>query len=575
MDIVKALKNEVVEVAPHQTVFNSRILSHLKSPAPVPPARPSFTVPLYKSVDVGKLVKNNDSRIRHNAAASTSRTSQILADTVVANEDEDTMNDDPQYHVEISQILPLNRAEQLSILLIRYFPNVRKHLVELILDTLLGQNAHHNLYTWSSTSSEFLEHTNLFVKFKSLAVLKWFYVEYCDSISTILNSDNCSFLGDDSLEAHFNSIRASDFEIDLSQADSVLRRILDNPHSFESSSSHKGTEDLDKVMSFYKDYKVDNNELIDVPGSMKENIVREIIVFRSKMLSLERENRKQEIELERVKTRERLKKVFEELRETHMEDAKTLLPESSDNESDLNSENEFEELDEQEYQEYLDMMKAEATEKEYQSRLERITKKEDAERGPLVARLAQLQEYDDHLIDNKLQYIDQAKLAADFISGGAESEVANLPRDSLLRLYFSDHLRYVDLRDAQRSFEAKRDDLDRAAELEERSRNLKTYIESSASPVFDLQVPPLSINRGKIIKELNSAQSDELQQKINNLVAEYLGIHDDFLLEVINTNLMTHNLDGKEELIADLTEVLDDDAKSLVDDLWLFISNLQ
>ena len=48
---------------------------------------------------------------------------------------------------------------------------------------------------------------------------------------------------------------------------------------------------------------MDNNDLIDIPNNMKENIIKDIIKFRSRMLLIEKEQRKKEIEMERIKTK--------------------------------------------------------------------------------------------------------------------------------------------------------------------------------------------------------------------------------------------------------------------------------
>lgn len=67
-------------------------------------------------------------------------------------------------------------------------------------------------------------------------------------------------------------------------------------------------------MQSYSDYKVDYNDLIDVPNEMKEGIIRDIIKFRSRMLLIEKENRQKQIENERLVTKNKLNELFKGLK---------------------------------------------------------------------------------------------------------------------------------------------------------------------------------------------------------------------------------------------------------------------
>lgn len=58
------------------------------------------------------------------------------------------------------------------------------------------------------------------------------------------------------------------------------------------------------------------------------------------------------------------------------------------------------------------------------------------------------------------------------------------------------------------------------------------------------------------------------------MVENSLGIKDEFLIQVINENLETFNLNNKQELIDELIQVLDEDAESLVNELWEYIETI-
>ena len=77
-----------------------------------------------------------------------------------------------------------------------------------------------------------------------------------------------------------------------------------------------------------------------------------------------------------------------------------------------------------------------------------------------------------------------------------------------------------------------------------------------------------------IIIDLPPTVKQSLQEKIVELVEDSLGIKDEFLIQVINENLEASNLDNKQELIDELVQVLDEDAESLVNELWDYIETM-
>ena len=48
---------------------------------------------------------------------------------------------------------------------------------------------------------------------------------------------------------------------------------------------------------------MDNNDLIDIPNNMKENIIKDIIKFRSRMLLIEKNNERKKLKWKELKQR--------------------------------------------------------------------------------------------------------------------------------------------------------------------------------------------------------------------------------------------------------------------------------
>lgn len=563
----------VAGVTPYLLDSSSDILSKLKLPPINARLAPKITVPVYTSIDVTGLVKENSRHIlqsSHNAV-----NASLPLDTNSAEIDNDVgmADEEPKLFVEVSQILPSNYAAQMTTVIIRGFPHAKPKAVEQILDTLLGVKHPHKAYTWSFVIHDYVEHFVLVVQLSSLAITKWFLQTYREEAASIIGAE-CVIISNPELDAILDKIEQANRSVDLVHVASTIQKILQNPANRDAVSNQSGTEDLDKVMSYYKNYKVDPNDLIDVPSDMKSNIVAEIVTFRSKVLDIERRKRKREIEDERMKTKQRLKQIFEEVREAHVEDAAG-ENEQIDENDDYATDPEVADLDEDEYRDYLEMKRVDDMEREYNKRLKSLQATEESGRMRLIEKLSALKNYEEDLIENKLRYMDEVKAQATKISLMDTTHMTGHSA-SLLDLYTTNHDEYARKRENIRVAEEEADARDKLQE-EETNAGTRPMIDdptpSDMNNALETSVLPESSSKFNMTI-LDSQNSAVLRDKISDLVAEYLGIRDDFLIQSVYSNLQQNGLAGKEALIADLSDVLDDDAASLVNDLWKFTQDL-
>lgn len=576
---------------------NSKLLSLLKPFTPKPSAtnetpvqssnniQLDYSIPVLKSIDVSHLIKLNDTRIltqksQQSIQKGSSKTANASTDDIV---DE---NEQPQYLKPINELMPTNLKDQISLIIIKNFPNFKPISIEkllLLLIDLDDGDDNKRGFTWSLVNyDDYVDKKLIFIRFNHLIDVKWFVETYTSApLSTFFENDQVQIITDPNLTSHLEEIDAVTASKipDLIQA--RIQIMLTNPKHFQKSKK-TGTEDLDEVLAYYSNYQVDKSELIDVPTHMREAIVKEVIRFRSRVLLKEKEKRKREIEMERLKTKDKLKKLFEGIKETNEKDTTTvtnMTPEPEISKPAIEStRDEYEEMNDEEYLEYKNFEREEQLEKQYREECTRFKAREVQEREKLLDRLQYLRNYENNLMDNKLKFIEEFRsLLTDPSSSFPATTKSNTYLDSLVNLYTYNYNLYLKTRAQKRTFEQTKDEQD---ELEEKKQDEQSQM-APPKPIDEFVVAQLVNKKPKteepnpstkiVVADLSEDMKEKIHAKIVGLVREYLGIEDDVLVEVINENLQNMLLNGKKELVNELSEVLDEDADNLVNDLWDFI----
>lgn len=569
----------------------------------------NYQIPIFKSIDVSNLIDLNNTKIqtqtnetRINKAKDSSDDHQnnpLSKDYDTSGENIvggiDDIVEDIKLYVSINKLKPENFQNQLTTIIINQFPtNLKSNLIEQLLKMLMNLKK----FVWSFINHELIDLKLIFIKFDQLKDLKWFLLTYCDHISQLI--PNVTIITNDKVNEYLNNNKDSSLaKVEPSKITDNLKAkinlIINNPINYTKGKKNSGTEDLDQVLDSYSNYKVDNNDLIDIPNNMKENIIKDIIRFRSRMLLIEKEQRKKEIEMERIKTKNKLKELFEGIKENSTDSTTrkatnkaavgvTISPKVSHRD-------EYEDMNDKEYEEFIAVEERNKLNDQYNKKLKSFQNNQHAEYIKLTNKLKSLQNYESDLIDNKLKYIDNLK---------------NYQTNGLAHLYTHNYSDYLRMRSQKRSLEETKDAEDVKQELEEIKKNggqvastntntntkpstyssgvselATTSVEtpkSTTTTTNDTTDEPVA-KKSKLAKEiiiidLPPTVKQSLQEKIVELVENSLGIKDEFLIQVINENLEASNLDNKQELIDELVQVLDEDAESLVNELWDYIETM-
>lgn len=569
----------------------------------------NYQIPIFKSIDVSNLIdlnntkiqtQTNETRINKAKDSSDDHQNNPLSKDYDTNGENivggiDDIVEDIKLYVSIDKLKPENFQNQLTTIIINQFPtNLKSNLIEQLLKMLMNLKK----FVWSFINHELIDLKLIFIKFDQLKDLKWFLLTYRDHISQLI--PNVTIITNDKVNEYLNNNKDSSLaKVEPSKITDNLKAkinlIINNPINYTKGKKNSGTEDLDQVLDSYSNYKVDNNDLIDIPNNMKENIIKDIIRFRSRMLLIEKEQRKKEIEMERIKTKNKLKELFEGIKENSTDSTTrkatnkaavgvTISPKVSHRD-------EYEDMNDKEYEEFIAVEERNKLNDEYNKKLKSFQNNQHAEYIKLTNKLKSLQNYESDLIDNKLKYIDNLK---------------NYQTNGLAHLYTHNYSDYLRMRSQKRSLEEIKDAEDMKQELEEIKKNggqvastntntntkpstyssgvselATTSVEtpkSTTTTTNDTTDEPVA-KKSKLAKEiiiidLPPTVKQSLQEKIVELVENSLGIKDEFLIQVINENLEASNLDNKQELIDELVQVLDEDAESLVNELWDYIETM-
>ncbi|KHC72107.1 U1 small nuclear ribonucleoprotein component SNU71 [Candida albicans P75016] len=570
----------------------------------------NYQIPIFKSIDVSNLIDLNNIKIqtqtnetRINKAKDSSDDHQnnpsskdydTSGENIVGGIDD--IVEDIKLYVSIDKLKPENFQNQLTTIIINQFPtNLKSNLIEQLLKMLMNLKK----FVWSFINHELIDLKLIFIKFDQLKDLKWFLLTYCDHISQLI--PNVTIITNDKVNEYLNNNKDSSLaKVEPSKITDNLKAkinlIINNPINYTKGKKNSGTEDLDQVLDSYSNYKVDNNDLIDIPNNMKENIIKDIIRFRSRMLLIEKEQRKKEIEMERIKTKNKLKELFEGIKENSTDSTTRKATNKAavgvNISPKVSHRDEYEDMNDKEYEEFIAVEERNKLNDQYNKKLKSFQNNQHAEYIKLTNKLKSLQNYESDLIDNKLKYIDNLK---------------NYQTNGLAHLYTHNYSDYLRMRSQKRSLEETKDAEDVKQELEEIKKNggqvastntntntkpstyssgvselattsVETPKSTTTTTTNDTTDEPVAkkskLTKEIIIIDLPPTVKQSLQEKIVELVENSLGIKDEFLIQVINENLEASNLDNKQELIDELVQVLDEDAESLVNELWDYIETM-
>ncbi|SCU97031.1 LAME_0F18272g1_1 [Lachancea meyersii CBS 8951] len=452
---------------------------------------------------------------------------------------------------DLKQFLPITLKQQLCTVSIDGLPGaltqtqIAKFVKHLESITAKALDAPTTLHCWSYLKG--LDTMALFLRCDDctqlpLVVSCWNrlfsrWAEMNDSVKPVLHYDEntTQFLKDHGQQT---------IQMETPETDEHITALINLIQNLQDSDAQSKDENLSV------DYKVDVSTLSDLPHTSLDQLCKDIVHFRTRVVTIEKEKRAKAEYEENRRMGQHMKNVFEQIRKSKgdpklMEDEEDLDNQGGGDDDDEAGDEEDDLVVEQRKQE---KSKLEA-DRLFKELLDRHATKIEPHLHMLRQQLVREQTYESTLEQERSLYLKE-----------------------LLHLAYSP---YYDHHRSYKDEEIRRDEEDRkmyrAAEplVEQKPEKEETPFTAEPSK-FKLQISKPKEEATKLSQSGEELETvlQELRDSglIRELATEFLGEPDDDLEEFILDHLKEHA--SKPELLSELRETFDEDADVIVDRIW-------
>ena len=491
----------------------------------------------------------------------------------------------------VKQFLPITLKQQLHTISINGIKsNLTNSAIDELLNSLIGiflthleesEKTKYSLETiiecWTTVSSAGILEQTLFVRFKQDILIYphivLFLKELLSEILQIRYDSNVSLFIDDSLSASdIPKITAN--EQDKDKVPQLMKQINSDTKKMEN-------DDYDETST---EYHIDLNTLNDIPRDDLAQLCKDIVEFRTKVVTMEKEKNQQETYNERERQRTQMMKMFDKIKmNSSLKDEKsngdigTEVEDEDDQVMDGSEEKQDTETREsnRRYQDLLNKLSSEIEPRIFNihSNLENAINYEKelveniSSNKKEIIRLGNDEFYDHHRSFKELEEIKDKenrdtvgdnvtmpviKTATGTTEDQPEMGVADEERiDNVINIKFA-FKKAIDNSVNEKTEEPELDDTTTESVEIVETKTPESKMED-ALPFSDTEL---------------SDRLDKLKESkyVDELVKEYLGVYEDELVDYIFENISEHK--SKQILLNDLKETFDDDAIVMVNRIW-------
>ncbi|CCF56092.1 hypothetical protein KAFR_0A06570 [Kazachstania africana CBS 2517] len=484
-------------------------------------------------------------------------------------------------YMELQQFLPISLEQQLHTLSIQGMPSNATHgqIEHFFVECIKLSKYETALEAWTTLSSYTSGSQNVFIRLSGSSKDTEFanfviFLEYLsakfNSLQLHIDSNTRSFV-EDNTKINLETI-GSDV---LSKYNELLRDLQKQKNVNDTS-----VEDTTQ-------YQVDLNTLSDIPKDSLDQLVKDIIEFRTRVINTEKEKLISENYEENRRIKEKMTKMFERIKRSHLKD------QIEERDVDVSfEEEEVNVIDDKLIEQKQNLMAEIESEKRYKSLLKDLATVIEPRMKALQLDIEHATNYETHLVEQRPLFLKEIQnLGNDIYYDRHRTFKEEEERlDKLNREQFGDAMDVVSISTeavattGKASESIKNEKTELAAGHIKIKFAFKRAIDKSteADKEGGLEEKESEEQEGEkeetepaITSEILSFEDDELRSRISKLrsskvvdelVKEYLGVYEDELVDYIFDNI--EEFKNKKNLLEDLKETFDEDAQKIVDTIW-------
>lgn len=332
-----------------------------------------------------------------------------------------------------------------------------------------------------------------------------------------------------------------------------------------------------------RDYQIDFNTLSDLPRESLSQLCKDIMEFRTRVVSIEKEKRIKESYEESRRRKNQMMQVFDRLRKSNKNATGEDQVESDNSDDDQDEADGLDEDDDLSAEKQKQNKEKEESEQRYQEDLKNLYNQIEPRLAALHRDIKRQQNYEKTLAEERTLHLKQLLHQANdpYYDHHRTFKISEEQKDDADRKL---HGLEIPKTAADVQPETEEEPLPaRAAPAPEQIKikfAFKKAIDTSAEQANEdhstenasAKKHSLSQEYAPSVLDLNDETLEKCLRKIKDsrlvdeLVKEYLGVYEDELVEYIFDNIREHK--NKQVLLDDLKETFDEDAVTIVDKMW-------
>lgn len=488
----------------------------------------------------------------------------------------------------LKQFFPIGLQQQLHTLALQGLPNklsndgLNQFLCECIKKIVSWQGVEEaaSVETW--TNVRFFDLQTQDVYFRLAKMNDTLYSQICKSFDLLfpLSSEEP---GKYAIEFHIDSntrrfVEENGPEAKQEGAKKIQDGMIKTLATLENSNQNNEKTD-EAFVDQSTDYQVDLNTLSDLPSEYLPQLCKDIVDFRTRVVSIEKEKRVRDSYEENKRRRHQMMRIFDQIRKSKKD---TLGPEEigSDESDDEQADEGVDDEDDLQIEKQRVQRIKEASDLKYKAALSKLKHEIEPRLIALQKEITRQQNYEQTLIEERPLHLKELLHQANdpYYDHHRSFKLSEEEKDAEDRDKFGLQLAEDVVPRSETDTQAQTENhpvIEPSPEQVKIKFAFKKAIDKSIAREEPAPESPKESPRESVIPDSLPFQDEELESHldrlkesrvVDELVKEYLGVYETELVQYIFDNIRENK--NKQILLEELKETFDDDATTIVDAIW-------